>query len=80
MCHTTLISKAPRPPPALYPSEPGPSASIDLPAWASHGVAVLSSHGHDGSALDGNEDEVVLRKKLGQLEMRDAVKDFILED
>ena len=83
-CHTTLTSRSSRGTTLQAKnSTPNHSASaIPLPVWVSSRL-IHSVDRRDNREVLGNEDtglEVWQSNKMGTTEMKDAVKDFLLED
>ena len=79
VCHTMLTSKGTRVPPALYPSLANPSTTVTMPIWTTSGL-IDDSLASETPRGDGEEPVAVVRKKLGQEELRKAIDEFILDD
>ncbi|GJE88635.1 cytoplasmic tRNA 2-thiolation protein [Phanerochaete sordida] len=80
VCHTSLTSRGARAAPALYADTVPSLGAVPLPAWVS---ARLVPGGRDGAGEDEGEREeeepVVVKRKMGEEELRRAIGEFILE-
>ncbi|KAI0078820.1 hypothetical protein K474DRAFT_1593380 [Panus rudis PR-1116 ss-1] len=76
-CHTTLTSRTPRPMVTPFPSN-GPPTSVPMPVWTLTNVRDL--HLSDSLEDETGEEAVGNVRKMSESEMKDAVKDFLLDD
>jgi cytoplasmic tRNA 2-thiolation protein 2 len=83
VCHTTFTSRGARAPPALYQDDPTLSHDLTpLPIWT---AGSLPFHTHVSRSVGNNdpelgEEELHDIRKLQRSEMRDVVKEFLLDE
>lgn len=84
VCHTTLTSKGTRTPGLLYPDElQSVPTSTPLPTWTTSSQSLRISAAVnllDDDVGEVEDEEIMQARKLEQSEMRDAVKEFLLDD
>jgi cytoplasmic tRNA 2-thiolation protein 2 len=81
-CHTTLTSRSSRHTPRAAMGE---GMHVPLPVWAN---AILFARGETTTSIseravsedDGRSEELWATRRLGADQMRDSIKDFLLDD
>lgn len=83
VCHTTFTSRGARAPGALYPGETDfPPTLTPLPTWAtsSRKLGTWLGSSVEDTEPEADEADFTIARKLDRKEMRDSVKDFLLDD
>lgn len=83
VCHTTFTSRGARVPPALYQDDPTPSHDLTpLPIWttSSRPLHMHSGRPAGNSDPESEEEAFTVTRKLQRSEMRDAMKEFLLDE
>lgn len=83
VCHTTLTSKGARVPPPFYPDGIDLTRGLSpLPTWTTSSVSFKYATGNPAVDVDADPDdgEFTVTRKMPRSEMRDAVKEFLLDE
>ncbi|KAI0690170.1 hypothetical protein BC835DRAFT_1365863 [Cytidiella melzeri] len=83
VCHTTFTSKGTRAPPNLYPGDADHSRGLTpLPVWttSSRPLRIRSGGSVVSNDLEPDQDGFAVARKLQRSEMRNAVRDFLLDE
>ncbi|PSR75559.1 hypothetical protein PHLCEN_2v9039 [Hermanssonia centrifuga] len=69
VCHTTLTSKGTRAAPPLFPPEVGTPGMVSLPSWSNARMSVSTDGGESNTG-----------RRIREPEMREIVKEYLLDD